>query len=598
MNTMDPETRSCKNCKKDFAVEPEDFDFYGKIGVSAPTFCPDCRLQRRMVLRNERTLYKRTCDLCKKTLIGIYPEGTPFPVYCSECWWSDKWDPEDHAMEYDFERPFFAQWKELQDRVPRQHTNNTVTSTIVNSVYTNCAGDMKNCYLVFGAMNDEDSMYSHYLNYSRSCVDGLYVLNSEHCYECVDVEQCNNVRWSQSCVGCRDSAFLFDCRNCNDCIGCVGLRNKQYHIFNKPYSKEEYLKEKEGLGLGSRAGIGRFRERFMQELYYKLPRKYYHGQMNKDSTGDYLSNSERTKSAFYTKNARGSKYVFWAQNVNDVYDYFAWGDMELCYECVSGGYGMHNCKFTHTCWTELRDVDYSSLCFTGSDLFGCIGLRNKRFCVLNTQYSEAEYRAMRTRILAQMDIVPYRDAQGIEYRYGENFPIELSPFAYADTVAQEHFPLSPDEIATRGYGKQGTQDHANTIPTRDAGDLPDSIKDVPDAILDEVIGCAHKGSCAHQCSNAFRIIPAELEYYRHKDIPLPTLCHNCRHGERVALRNPLRLWHRKCRCSGARDERGLYVNRGMHSHGKDACPNEFETSYAPDRPEIVYCEQCYNSEIA
>ena len=31
---------------------------------------------------------------------------------------------------------------------------------------------------------------------------------------------------------------------------------------------------------------------------------------------------------------------------------------------------------------------------------------------------------------------------------------------------------------------------------------------------------------------------------------------------------------------------------------KPGCKNEFETSYAPDRPEIVYCEQCYNEEVA
>jgi len=30
---------------------------------------------------------------------------------------------------------------------------------------------------------------------------------------------------------------------------------------------------------------------------------------------------------------------------------------------------------------------------------------------------------------------------------------------------------------------------------------------------------------------------------------------------------------------------------------KDGCTNEFETPYAPDRPEIVYCEECYNKEI-
>ena len=45
------------------------------------------------------------------------------------------------------------------------------------------------------------------------------------------------------------------------------------------------------------------------------------------------------------------------------------------------------------------------------------------------------------------------------------------------------------------------------------------------------------------------------------------------------------------------DERGLYKNFVDHSHGARHCPNEFETSYAPDRAEIVYCESCYQVEV-
>jgi len=29
-------------------------------------------------------------------------------------------------------------------------------------------------------------------------------------------------------------------------------------------------------------------------------------------------------------------------------------------------------------------------------------------------------------------------------------------------------------------------------------------------------------------------------------------------------------------------------------HYSKHCQNEFETSYSPDRPEVVYCESCYN----
>jgi hypothetical protein len=58
----------------------------------------------------------------------------------------------------------------------------------------------------------------------------------------------------------------------------------------------------------------------------------------------------------------------------------------------------------------------------------------------------------------------------------------------------------------------------------------------------------------------------------------------------------LKLWHRKCQCNGEKSSNGVYQNTIQHFHGTELCLNEFETTYAPDRPEIVYCEQCYLKE--
>ncbi|MBI4119570.1 MAG: hypothetical protein HY456_01835 [Parcubacteria group bacterium] len=51
-------------------------------------------------------------------------------------------------------------------------------------------------------------------------------------------------------------------------------------------------------------------------------------------------------------------------------------------------------------------------------------------------------------------------------------------------------------------------------------------------------------------------------------------------------------------CTGRESDNEVYENATDHFHGEDHCPNEFETSYAPERSEIVYCEQCYNAEVA
>ena len=81
------------------------------------------------------------------------------------------------------------------------------------------------------------------------------------------------------------------------------------------------------------------------------------------------------------------------------------------------------------------------------------------------------------------------------------------------------------------------------------------------------------------------------------NLPLPEFCPNCRHYQRLKQRNPLKLWHRKCQCNGNESENGIYTNTIAHQHRTEPCPNEFETTYSPDRKEIVYCERCYQQEV-
>jgi len=57
------------------------------------------------------------------------------------------------------------------------------------------------------------------------------------------------------------------------------------------------------------------------------------------------------------------------------------------------------------------------------------------------------------------------------------------------------------------------------------------------------------------------------------------------------------LWHRTCACGGTASDNEAYRNQSRHTHGTDHCPNIFETSYATERPEIVYCETCYQAEV-
>src|SRR3989344_4150904 len=137
--------KTCKNCKKDFEIEQEDLNFYEKMKSPSPNYCQGCRMARRLCFRNERTLYKRTCSKSGKPIISIYPENTLFPVYDQHIWWGDEWEGLDYGQGYDLSRPFFDQWLELRNKVPRISMLNINS---VNSDYCQNAEDMKNCYLI------------------------------------------------------------------------------------------------------------------------------------------------------------------------------------------------------------------------------------------------------------------------------------------------------------------------------------------------------------------------------------------------------------------------------------------------------------------
>jgi len=568
---MNSETKQCQNCKKDFVIGSEDFDFYEKMKVPAPTFCPECRMQRRMSWRNERFLYKHECGLCKKPIISIYKPQSSYTVYCHKCFRSDAWDPLSYGKEYDFSKPFFKQFNELQLAVPRLYA---MVTECVDSEYINGAAWDKNCYLIFASDHDEDSYYSHSIFYCKNVFDCLGVRYGEFSVGCIDCEKINNCFYSQDCLDSYNLYFSKNCVNCHDCVGCVNLRNRSFCIFNEQYSKEDYFKEIEKMRLSSVSGFNEI-ENKSKSLYLKYPVKYYHGKNNLKSTGDYLVHAKNCSQVFDGQELEDCKYLYIVNKVKDSYDgYAVVENVERNLEVIS-----HNSSFSKFClsfWSGSYGT-YSDTCENCTNVFGCIGLRNKQYCILNKQYTKEEYEELVPKIVDQMNSMPYIDKAGKTYGFGEYFPSEISPFAYNETVAQEFFPLTKEDAITKKYD-WFEQEAKNYKITKQANELPEDIKDVPDTITAEIIGCEHGGRCSDQCITAFKITSQELQFYKKMNLPLPRLCSNCRHYERMKQRNPLKIWHRKCM--------------------KPGCPNEFETSYAPERPEIVYCEQCYQQEVA
>jgi hypothetical protein len=191
-----------------------------------------------------------------------------------------------------------------------------------------------------------------------------------------------------------------------------------------------------------------------------------------------------------------------------------------------------------------------------------------------------------------MNNMPYISQNNIIYKYGECFPEELSPFSYNESYAQNFLPLTKKETFDKKMNWR-EQEIRNYSPTMDSYNLEDNISNVRKNILTEIISCEHKGKCQEDdneckaiCISAFKITPEELQFYQKMNIPLPTMCPNCRQYERSLQKNPIHLWHRQCMC-----------NKKHNHHSNGHCEIEFEAPYSPDRPEVVYCEKCYQQEV-
>lgn len=514
-------------------------------------------------------------------------------VYSRDYWWSDKWDQLASGRDYDFSKPFFTQFAELMKHAPLP---NLAITNCVNSEYGNHSMDCKNCYLFHASVGCENVAYATGAVHAKDSFDVYKVLQATQCYEVILSGSINKVFFSFNSDENLSSAFLFGCRNMQESLACVNMRNRSHCIFNQPYTKEEYVAERAKYDLGSYRQLEELKGKFAK-FVAAYPRRYATVLKSVNVVGDHVINAKNCTNVFDVFGGlENCKYICHASGFKDSYDGYGMGyASELLYEGVDVGAQATRCMFnvfTHGC----QEARYTYACHGSSNLFGCVGLRSKQYCILNKQYAKEEYEKLVPKIVEHMKVMPYIDAMGRSYAFGEFFPIELSPFAYNETIAQEYAPLTRERAVAQSY-RWKEPEVKHYVITMPAEKLPDHIKDASDSILNEIIGCAHAGSCNQQCATAFKVIPSELQFCRHFNIALPRLCPNCRHYERLAKRNPFKLWKRTCQCVGATSANGVYKNLTAHSHGSKSCSVEFQTPHAPNRPEIVYCESCYNSEV-
>ncbi len=492
----------------------------------------------------------------------MYHEKVAFPVYCSDCWWSDKWGPWQYGQDFDFKRPFFEQFMELANQVPH-FALAVLGPTMENSDYCNQAGYLKNCYLLFNSDQSEQCLYGKGVNRCFNCVDCFKVYDCQSCYESLN---CNNCSFSSYLLDSHNSSechFSSNLIGCNNCFGSVNLRNKQFCFFDEQLFPEEYklrvekiIKEKTPQQIWQQ--FGDFRQQHIM--------KWMQERNTENCTGDYLVQCKNCFSCFDSEFLENSKYCCDLKKGGKIsfenYDISYFGEgVDASYEGSVIGYNANHVLFCEDVW-QSHDVFYSQFCMQNShDCFGCVGLKHGEYGIFNKKYSKEEYEKLASKIIEHME----KTAE-----WGEFFSIKFSQFGYNEATVFEYFPLEKEEVLEKKWPwyDEKDPDYSNVKKVIPAKQLPRTIAEVGEDILDSAIQC-------EQTSRLFKIQKAELNFYRKMNLPLPHLHPDVRHLKRLALRNHRKLHDRKCA----------------------QCSQDIQTTYDSKRPEKVLCENCYLKEI-
>jgi hypothetical protein len=515
--------KNCRDCKSEFLVDDYDLEFLKKFDVPAPTLCPDCRQRRRICYRNERSFYKRKCDLTGESIISIYPQDFKGKVYAQDAWWSDDWDPKEYGRDFDFSRGFFEQYLELSLDCPRICVVNMSSE---NSTYTNHAAYNKSCYMCMNTGWGEELIYcSNYCLYNKNCVDCLAIQKCELCYFCVNVKNSFNSNYLYECENCNDCEFGFDLKGCNNCFGCWNLRHKEFCIYNKQYSKDEYQAKVAEMKPRTWEKYMAFSREFSDRLNEEAIFRGAFMESCQECTGDHVWDSKNVKDSFYIFGSEDCRYCYDAGEMKNVMDVVEPFKGELQYE-IHACNMCYDIQFCSKCY-ENNNMQYCQYCWNSENLFGCFGMKRQKFCILNKQYEEAEYKEMISQI------VEYMKETG---EWGEFFPKKLSPFAYNETIANEYYPRKREEILAEGLKWNDEEDR------KYEGEGYEPVEDIfelKDDIVEKVLVCELTG-------RPFKIVKTELDFYRRKGLPIPHRHPDRRHMDRMGFRSARKLWERKC----------------------------------------------------
>ena len=506
LETTMPGERTCALTGEKWVMTDEEIGWYKKFNVPPSRYSPNARMKLVMgyfVLFD--MWYNKHADTGASIISTTHPASGIRVLPDSE-WFAR--DFSSHGQDVEVSASFFDQLYSLSRRVPIASTFNYKVPE--NSVAFISLGDQDSYFVL--ACRSKRSFFCGNAQDIEDSAELVAVENVRQSYAVVHSQRIFKGRFLLECYDCIDSSFLFDCRNCESCFGATNQRNKKYLWFNEQLSQEEWQQRFSEIDLRSQKELDEMQKRFAELMHQQAvwPENFNINAV--DSSGEYINESTNVRDGYYVmrgcRDLDNACYAFGLPS-NDCYTVSAPIGASDCYY----GIGQEQCsqvRFAMSILSRNMNTEYCNVCYDVENCFGCVGLRHKKFCILNKQYSEGEY---------WQKLDELKCAMLDRGEYGELPPLKFSTQRWSGSGAHILYGASKEECL-----KLGAVDFA--IGAEDAeGPIVDpstlrSLDTLPDRIEqpEEIIGKPYYDAIS---GRRFGYQKAELDLYNKLGIAPP-----------------------------------------------------------------------------
>jgi hypothetical protein len=223
-----------------------------------------------------------------------------------------------------------------------------------------------------------------------------------------------------------------------------------------------------------------------------------------DSQGTYISEDNNIQDCVFRE--KGEDCMHSMRGFQDKTSLFCVGlfDSQLCYGVIQSSYlyKVYYSSYSDNCIESM----YLDTCKGCSYCFACVGLKQKKYCIFNKQYTEAEYYTLIGQIQKNMK----KDGER-----GKFLPYDMAYTGYNTTLGRLFFPQAKETIQhLQGHREEDTPQQF----TGDQYNIPDDSRNISPDLVNKAIQCI-------QTKSLFNYTPQAIVFLQRNNLAVPTVAH-------------------------------------------------------------------------